>query len=233
MWTAFPSSDYCGPSVPSRCRQSTVDLPASVLAARRVGRLREGSHVHHVPVGRVGTQLFRCGLATATPQAFTVASWSALSTDVGVASLRTTCTAVQPVSTRLELVPLLSGFNHWFTYVAPICLDCRARIVWQCRSVPSLSGLLAAFPGTSPVRLSSSSPGCCDSPVGRSFHPTPVSWRLVALERVEGILSRHPGSRRDQGRLRSDGPAPGGGQTVTEWPCGSTSRSRRRRKTCC
>ena len=130
MWTAFPSPDYYGPSAPSRGHQPTVDLPGNDLVGRCGGQHRDGSHVPHAPLGRMGAQLFSCGLATATPQAFTVASWSALSTDIGVASLRTTCTAVQPISTRLELVPLLSGFNHWFTYVAPICLDCRARIVW-------------------------------------------------------------------------------------------------------
>jgi len=35
-------------------------------------------------------------------------------------------TAAQPISTRLELVPRLSGFNHWFTLVTPFCLACRA-----------------------------------------------------------------------------------------------------------
>ena len=36
-----------------------------------------------------------------------------------------THTAAQPISTRLELVPRLSGFNHWFTFVTPLCLACR------------------------------------------------------------------------------------------------------------
>ena len=49
MWTAFPSSDYYGPSAPSRGHQPTADLPATDLAARGVGRPRDGSHVHHAP----------------------------------------------------------------------------------------------------------------------------------------------------------------------------------------
>jgi hypothetical protein len=109
-----------------------VGLPAITLAVWWGGRPRDGSHVHHVPVGRMGAQLFRCGLATVTPQAFTVTSWSALLTDFGVVSLRLglTCTAVQPISTRLELAPRLSGFNHWFTFVTPLCRACRTRTVW-------------------------------------------------------------------------------------------------------
>ena len=74
MWTAFPSPDYYGPSAPLRSHQPTAGLPVFVLAARRGGQPRSGSHVHHVPVGRVGAQLCRCGLATATPQTFAVAS---------------------------------------------------------------------------------------------------------------------------------------------------------------
>ena len=74
MQSAFPTSDYYGSSAPFRCHQSTMDLPAFVRAARREGRRRDGSHVHCVPVDRIGVQLFCCGLATTTPQAFVVAS---------------------------------------------------------------------------------------------------------------------------------------------------------------
>jgi len=67
MWTAFPSSDYYGPSAPTPGRQLTVSLPAAQLAAARGGRPDEGSHVHHVPVGRIGAQLCRYSLATTEP----------------------------------------------------------------------------------------------------------------------------------------------------------------------
>lgn len=70
MWPAFPASDYYGPSAPPQSRQLTVSLPAAALAGQRVGRLRNGSHVHHVPVERIDAQLCRCSLAAGTPQTF-------------------------------------------------------------------------------------------------------------------------------------------------------------------
>lgn len=75
MCTAFPCSDYYGGSVPSPRHQPTTDLPAATLAGWRVGQHGDGSHVHHVPVGRIGAQLFPCSIATPTPQAFGVASY--------------------------------------------------------------------------------------------------------------------------------------------------------------
>lgn len=110
MCPAFPASDYYGPSVPSPGRQLTVSLPALVLAARGEGRPRDGSHVHHVPVDRVGAQLRRCSLAAGTPQAFP----SSLPTDVN-SRLRSrhphtkwlARAAARPESTRLEPVSTL------------------------------------------------------------------------------------------------------------------------------
>ena len=58
MQTAFPSSDYYGPSAPPRGHQPTADLPAIAHIGRREGRLRDGSHVHHVSIDGVGAQLF-------------------------------------------------------------------------------------------------------------------------------------------------------------------------------
>jgi hypothetical protein len=40
----------------------------------------------------------------------------------------------------------LRGFNHWFCTRTPSRLACRTRAVWQCRPVPSLSGLLPPSP---------------------------------------------------------------------------------------
>ena len=78
MWPAFPSSDYYGPSAPPPGHQQTACLPAAGLAGRQGGGPGGGSHVHHQPVDGGGAQLFPCSLATATPQAFTVASWRQL-----------------------------------------------------------------------------------------------------------------------------------------------------------
>lgn len=77
MCTAFPCSDYYGGSVPSPSPQPTAGLPAATLAGWREGQLGDGSHVHHVPVGRIGAQLFPYSIATPTPQAFDVASYPA------------------------------------------------------------------------------------------------------------------------------------------------------------
>ena len=145
----------------------------------------DGSHVHHEPVDGVGAQLCPCSLATSTPQAFLVASWPAPITDSEspLADQHAACTAARPISTRLEPVSCLRGFNHWFTLRTPSRLACRTRAVWQCRPVPSLSGLLPTLPCASRVRLPSASPACCDRPKVESFHPHPVhgaSWRTPA-----------------------------------------------------
>jgi len=62
MYRAFPDSDYYGPSAPGRGHQLTVRLPSTVLDGRGEGRLRPGSHVHYVSVGRIGAQLCRYSL---------------------------------------------------------------------------------------------------------------------------------------------------------------------------
>ncbi|MGH9044276.1 MAG: hypothetical protein ACRDVP_05485, partial [Acidimicrobiales bacterium] len=60
MWPAFPASDYYGGSVPFPSHQQTTRLPVAALAGRREGRLKNGSHVHHIPVDRIDAQLFPC-----------------------------------------------------------------------------------------------------------------------------------------------------------------------------
>ena len=135
MCTAFPCSDYYGPSAPSRRHQPTVDLPADQLAAGREGRPRNGSHVHHVPVDRIGAQLSPCSLANG----YAAGIHRGLPTDVNgrlrsrlARASGSTRTAARPASTRLEPVPHLRGFNRWFTIVTPVCLACRTRTIWRC-----------------------------------------------------------------------------------------------------
>ena len=173
MRPAFPASDYYGGSVPSPGHQLTANLPVATLAGRRRGQPEDGSHVHHAPVGRIGAQLFPCSIATPTPQTFNVASRSVSIPGLGVASrfVHLARTAARPASTRLEPVPRLRGFKHWFTLVTPICLASRAQVVWQYQPVPALSGLLAALPCTSRFRLPSASNGPLRRTEGGSFHP--------------------------------------------------------------
>jgi hypothetical protein len=60
MRPAFPASEYYGSSATPRRQQRTVRLPQP----RRVGgHRRSASHVHCQPVGRVGVQLYPCGIA--------------------------------------------------------------------------------------------------------------------------------------------------------------------------
>src|SRR4029450_5806263 len=97
----------CGP-------QPTAGRPAAVLAARREGRHPCASHVHWVPVGRGGAQLFPGSLATGTPQTFPVASLVAKVVTVGVAARhaavrRPACAADRPRSARFEPALPLAG----------------------------------------------------------------------------------------------------------------------------
>lgn len=87
----------------------------------------------------------------------------------------------------------LKGFNHWFALATPSRLACRARTVWQYRSVSSLSGLLPPAPCASRTRLPPASATRCDGPqLDISLHS--VIRRLVA----HFALAAHPGQ--SQGR---------------------------------
>ena len=52
MRSAFPTSDYYGPSAPSWCQQLTASLSAAAHPGQREGRRRDGSHVHHATARR-------------------------------------------------------------------------------------------------------------------------------------------------------------------------------------
>jgi hypothetical protein len=74
MCRALPGSEYYGGSAPPQAGRPTASpARANTLAAHgRAGR--DGSRVHCDSLGEGGAQLYPCGLATATPQHFTVAS---------------------------------------------------------------------------------------------------------------------------------------------------------------
>src|SRR5215216_5236913 len=105
----------------------------------------------------------------------------------------TACTASRPTSARLEPMPRLRRFNHWFALAAPSRLACRTQAVWRYRPVPSLSGLLPPAPCASKARLPPASATRCDGPpFDISFHS--INRRLVA----HFALSAHPD--KSQGR---------------------------------
>src|SRR5215213_6216278 len=99
----------------------------------------------------------------------------------GVARHRRACTALRPISARLEPVYLLRGFTRWFlTSTFPSRYAGRYRL-----TVPTRPVVVRAAPtqtGVSRPRLPSASPACCDRPGMKSSHLHPVKQRLVAHE---------------------------------------------------
>ena len=196
------------PSLQPRCRPSPCPCPARACdrlsrpptttaapsPARVIGRRRtcpppawlaggkgdpgRVSHVHHVPVGGIGAQLFPCSLATATPQAFTVASKPAnprptRSRPPQPSAGRALPTGPDPPG--LEPAFHLRGFHHWFlhSYTCPPCLPGPGRLAVPTR--PVVVEAAPTLPGASRVRLPPASPGCCDNPAAEPFHLRPVT----------------------------------------------------------
>ena len=107
MWPAFPTSDYyedLRPISDAVSRRRTFPPPAWLAGGS--GDSGDGSHVHHEPIGGVGARLCSCSLATGTPQAFPVASSPAVKDRLRSRPTSWACTAVRPVSARLEPVVL-------------------------------------------------------------------------------------------------------------------------------
>src|ERR1035441_7135717 len=93
--------------------------------------------------------------------------------------------------------PSDAGFSR-----TPFRLACRTRTVWQCRSVPSLSGLLPPSPATPGSGCPQLLPECCDIPAAVPFHHRTVEQRLVAHEIALPVTGH--GSIFDLGRSLAD-----------------------------
>ena len=86
----------------------------------------------------------------------------------------------RPVSTRFEPARRLRDFHHWFTRITPSELARRTRIVWSCRHVPPLSGLLPpspAFPGSGCPQLHQAAATACWRSRFTSTWSSGASWR--------------------------------------------------------
>src|ERR1039458_4619534 len=120
-----------------------------------------------------------------TPQAFLMASPPARFTGFGVAraDLARACAVVRPISTRLEPVLALRGFDHWFlhSYTFPSRLPDPGRLAVPTR--PVVVRAAPTLPCDSRGRLPSASSGRCDGPKEGSFHPLTVKQRLVTHDR--------------------------------------------------
>ena len=184
MQAALLPSDYYGGSATPKRHQPTAGLPATPLAVGREGQHPGASHVHHVPVGRGGAQLFPGSLATSTPQIFLVASSGTKAVTSGVAAhhawpvLGVRCWPAHIRQVRAGSP--LSGFHHWFTARCTVlpCLPDPARLAVPDR--PVVVGAAPTLPGASQVRLPPASTGLLRQPSGGSFHPTrshSASWR--------------------------------------------------------
>jgi hypothetical protein len=167
MWPAFPTSDYYEGSVPSWRHQLTTSLPATRLAGGQEGGPQDGSHVHHATGRRDRCPAiplqprhgYAAGLHRGLLAGHHTRCWSRLPhTAAGVR-----CCPAHIHQIRAGAV-ILRGFDHWFLRRTPLRLACRARAVWQCRPVPSLSRLLPTRACASRLRLPPASMACCDRP---------------------------------------------------------------------
>ena len=137
--------DYYRASAPPRSHQLATGLPATGPDARREGRPRDGSHVHHA----IDQPVRRPALPRQHRHAYAAGFQRGLPT-AGTKRLRSRAPAGHPPRTRaLHTVPyppglrtasLLRGVCHWFALAAPSGLARRARAVWQYQHVPPLSG---------------------------------------------------------------------------------------------
>jgi len=112
MCAAFPPSDYYGVSAPPGPVSRRCACPAAALAARARAE-PDGSHVHCRSIDERGVQLCPCGLATVTPQTFTVASLPTTQASSGVTKTRSRalmCAASTPYPPDLRWGLRLRGF---------------------------------------------------------------------------------------------------------------------------
>ncbi len=122
---------------------------------------RGGSHVHCDSLDEVGAQLCPCGIATTTPQHFTVASRTDThkpDREFPVPPRRDRC-APRPAHIRQIRAGLpFKGRTHAGSLRTPLRHARRTHTIWQCWRVPALSGLLPPTPAPPGIRLPPASP---------------------------------------------------------------------------
>jgi len=182
VWPAFPASDYYGGSVPSHDQQPTAGLPATGLDGRRGGRSRT---VPTFTINRSTGSVPSYSPAASPRVRRSPSPWppgrqpQPASESPSHAAGRA-CAAARPRSARFRAGFSLAGVPPLVPAIrTPSRLACRARAVWQCRPVPSLSGLLP--PSPAPPGLGCPQLHRAAATTQRwAFHPTRsngASWR--------------------------------------------------------
>jgi hypothetical protein len=148
----------------------------------------------HMPVGRVGAQLYPGDIAARyrnTPRG--LARPSDKRTDKTVPNKQRDRASQQPIAASFGAAVLYRGFKHWFVSYA--FLPCYRTRPAGGRPLLDRQGLLP--PSTSPQESGcpSASPDRYGGR-GRGFSPHPVIWRLVA----QASFGRRSGVSRRQGR---------------------------------
>jgi hypothetical protein len=185
MYEAFLRSDYYGSSAPSLGPGSATDLPTTGwrLGARATGGWFPRSPLDHsfreapsyIPVASPRLRRRPSPWPPARPLQSGPELTSHLVSPVGGCALQD-----RPYPPGLSRHDALRDFNHWFTRITPSDLAKRTRIVWSCRHVPPLSGLLPTLPSVPRIRLPPASADRCDGLLVESFHLHMVngaSWR--------------------------------------------------------
>jgi hypothetical protein len=191
LWTAFPPSlvardchDYYGSSATPRRQQRTVRLPRTHQPGS-AGTARALPTFTHMPVGRVGAQLYPGDIAARYRNtARGLARPMEKRTDETALTNNEDRASRQPIAASFGAAVLYRGFDHWyrFPYTFLPCyrtrpagggpsLDCRGPLAAQRRS----SGVGAALQLHPTVTAAG----------GRVSHPARsygASWRSAAAD---------------------------------------------------
>jgi hypothetical protein len=184
-------------------RSARLSRTAGWMPARREPA-PGGSRVHCHPFSGLGARLYPGGLATPTPQAFNVASRTAI--------LKPSRKFPPPVETAGRTAPgpyppdlsrcQSRGRNNAGSSRTPFRHARRTRPIWQYWTRPGFVRAAPALSGTTRIRLPSATAACCDRPQAKVSHLHSDTQRLTAQPQVLTITRPRTGRRSDSLPLR-------------------------------
>ena len=138
------------------------------------GKDRDGSRVHCDSLDEGGAQLCPCGIATATPQHFTVASRTDIHKPARKFPARPKPDRCAPRPAHIRQIraglPFEGRTSRWFlAYSSPSRLPNPHHLAVLAR--PGFVRAAPTLPGTSRIRLPPASPPCCDRAGGEGLSP--------------------------------------------------------------